>query len=319
MPFYKKLLIGLGAVAVVAAIIVSAVFYFTSGISDAATDFFATTASSGAPAAYKKAAGGFRQAVSEQDFVAIADRLGLAKFKSASWPTREMQNGQGKVVGTVTLEGDVTLPATVNLVKNEAGQWQVFNFELAPPGANPGQQAEQPKTPEPPKQAEQTPAAPMKPQEPPMKPQEPKAAEQKIESTAQAGDSISAKIGDKDWSSSGTGMIAVALGNVLLVQTTPSVQGDDIDLTTLKLQFDATSLQEQMLARDCNANGPCIELHGDGHEFLIDRASKEPAVLRITRVEGNSIEGTFSADMESLDGKAAIRDGRFHVTLKPAG
>ncbi|WP_054312015.1 hypothetical protein [Mesorhizobium sp. 1M-11] len=310
MPFYKKLLIGLGAVAVVAAIIVSAVFYFTSGISDAATDFFATTASSGAPAAYKKAAGGFRQAVSEQDFEAIVDRLGLAKFKSASWPTREMQNGQGKVVGTVTLEGDVTLPATVNLVKNEAGQWQVFNFELAPPGANPGQQAEQPKAPEPPKQVEQT---------PPTQPQAPKAAEQKIESTAQAGDSISAKIGDKDWSTSGTGMIAVTLGNVLLVQTTPSVQGDDIDLTTLKLQFDATSLQEQMLARDCNANGPCIELHGDGHEFLIDRTSKEPAVLRITRVEGNSIEGTFSADMESLDGKAAIRDGRFHVTLKPAG
>lgn len=312
MPFYKKLLIGLGVVAVVAAVIVSAVFYFTSGISDAATDFFATTASSGAPAAYRKASGGFRQAVSEQDFAAIADRLGLAKFKSASWPTREMQNGRGKVVGTVTLEGDVTLPATVNLVKNEAGQWQVFNFELAPPGANPGQQAQQRQAPEPPKQAEQTPA-------PPMKPQAPKAAEQKIESTAQAGDSISAKIGDKEWSSSGTGMIAVALGNVLLVQTTPSVESGDIDLTTLKLQFDATSLQEQTLERDCNANGPCIELNGDGHEFRIDRASKEPAVLRITRVEGNSIEGTFSADMESLDGKAAIRDGRFHVTLKPAG
>lgn len=311
MPFYKKLLIGLGVVAVVAAVIVGAVFYFTSGISDAATDFFATTASSGAPAAYKKASGGFRQAVSESDFEAIADRLGLAKFKSASWPTREMQNGRGKVVGTVTLEGDITLPATVNLVKNEAGQWQVFNFELAPPGANPGQQAEQPKTPEPPKQAEQAP-------EPPAKPQTPKAAEQKIESTAQAGDSISARIGDKDWSSSGTGMIAVALGNVLLVQTTPSVGSGDVDLTTLKLQFDATSLQEQALGRDCNANGPCIELHGNGHEFLIDRTSTQPAVLKITKVDGNSIEGTFSADMESLDGKATIRDGRFHVTLKPA-
>lgn len=312
MPFYKKLLIGLGVVAVVAAVIVGAVFYFTSGISDAATDFFATTASSGAPAAYKKASGGFRQAVSESDFEAIADRLGLAKFKSASWPTREMQNGRGKVVGTVTLEGDITLPATVNLVKNEAGQWQVFNFELAPPGANPGQQAEQPKTPEPPKQAEQAP-------EPPAKPQTPKAAEQKIESTAQAGDSISARIGDKDWSSSGTGMIAVALGNVLLVQTTPSAGSGDVDLTTLKLQFDATSLQEQALGRDCNANGPCIELHGNGHEFLIDRASRQPAVLKITKVDGNAIEGTFSADMESLDGKATIRDGRFHVTLKPAG
>ncbi|MCG7509094.1 hypothetical protein [Mesorhizobium retamae] len=312
MPFYKKLLIGLAAVAVVAAVIVGTVFYFTSGISDAATDFFATTASSGAPAAYRKAAGGFRQAVSEQEFEAIADRLGLAGFKSASWPTREMQNGRGKVVGTVTLEGDVTLPATVNLVRNEAGQWQVFNFELTPPGANPGQQAAQPQAPEPPKQAEQTPA-------PPMKPQAPKAAEQKIESTAQAGDGISAKIGDKEWSSSGTGMIAVALGNVLLVQTTPSVESGDIDLTTLKLQFDATSLQEQTLARDCNANGPCIELSRDGHEFLIDRASKQPAVLKITKADGNTVEGTFSADMESLDGKAAIRDGHFRVTLKSAG
>ncbi|WP_379063390.1 hypothetical protein ACHMW4_20605 [Mesorhizobium sp. UC22_110] len=308
MPFYKKLLIGLAAVAVVATVIVGTVFYFTSGISDAATDFFATTASSGAAAGYRKAAGGFRQAVSEQEFEAIADRLGLARFKSASWPTREMQSGRGKVVGTVTLEGDVTLPATVNLVKNEAGQWQVFNFELTPPGANPGQQAEQPKQAEPPRQAEQT---------PPAKPQAPKTAEQKIESTAQPGDRISARIGDKDWSSSGTGMIAVALGNVLLVQTTPSVQGDDIDLTTLKLQFDATSLQEQTLARDCNANGPCIELSRDSHEFLIDRASKQPALLRITRVDGNAIEGTFSADMESLNGKATIRDGHFHVTLKP--
>ncbi|HEV2505353.1 MAG TPA: hypothetical protein VGV39_19915 [Mesorhizobium sp.] len=307
MPFYKKLLIGLAAVAVVAAVIVGTVFYFTSGISDAATDFFATTASSGAAAGYKKAAGGFRQAVSEQDFEAAVQRLGLARFKSASWPTREMQSGQGKVVGTVTLEGDITLPATVNLVRNEAGQWQVFNFELTPPGANPGQPAEQPTAPEPSKQAPQ----------PPAKPQVPKAAEQKIESTAQPGDSVSARIGDKDWSSSGTGMIAVALGNVLLVQTTPSVQRSDIDLTTLKLQFDATSLQEQTLARDCNANGPCIELSRDSHEFLIDRASKQPALLRITKVDGNAIEGTFSADMESLDGKATIRDGHFHVTLKP--
>lgn len=307
MPFYKKLLIGLAAVAVVAAVIVGTVFYFTSGISDAATDFFATTASSGAAAGYEKAAGGFRQAVSEQDFEAAVQRLGLARFKSASWPTREMQSGQGKVVGTVTLEGDITLPATVNLVRNEAGQWQVFNFELTPPGANPGQQAEQPTAPEPWKQAPQ----------PPAKPQVPKAAEQKIESTAQPGDSVSARIGDKDWSSPGTGMIAVALGNVLLVQTTPSVQGGDIDLTTLKLQFDATSLQEQTLARDCSANGPCIELSRDSHEFLIDRASKQPALLRITKVDGNTIDGTFSADMESLDGKAAIRDGHFHVTLKP--
>lgn len=310
MPFYKKLLIGLAAVAVVAAVIVGTVFYFTSGISDAATDFFATTASSGAPAAYKKASGGFRQAVSEQEFEAIADRLGLAGFKSASWPTREMQNGRGKVVGTVTLEGDVTLPATVNLVRNEAGQWQVFNFELTPPGANPDQQAEQPQAPA---------AQPPQPPESSPQPQAPKAAERKIESTAQAGDSISAKIGDRDWSSSGTGMIAVALGNVLLVQTTPSVESGDIDLTTLKLQFDATSLQEQALARDCNANGPCIELSRDGHEFLIDRASKQPAVLKITKVEGNTVEGTFSADMESLDGKAAIRDGHFRVTLKSAG
>lgn len=310
MPFYKKLLIGLGAVAVAAAVIVGAVFYFTSGISDAATDFFATTAGSGASAGYRKAAGGFRQAVSEQDFEAIVDRLGLAKFKSASWPTREMQNGQGKVVGTLTLEGDITLPATVNLVKNEAGQWQVFNFELTPPGANPGQQAAQPKAPEPPKQAVQT---------PPATSQEPKAAERKIEPTGQPGDTISARIGEKDWSSSGSSLITVPLGNIMMVLTGPTVNGNDIDLTTLKLQFDATSLQEQTLGRDCKGNVACIELHVDNHEFRIDRASKQPAVLKITRAEGDTVEGTFSAEMESLDGKAAIRDGHFRVTVKPAG
>lgn len=285
MPFFKKLLIGLAALVVVAAAIVSAVFYFTGGMTDSATEFFATAASSGAPAAYGKASPAFRQAVSESDFEAIVDRLGLTRFKSASWPSREMQNGQGKVVGTLTLEGGVTLPATVNLVKNEAGQWQVFNFEVTPAGANPG---ETQKSAQPPK----------------------------IESSAQASDSVDARIGEKNWSSSGTSMIAIELGNIVLVQTAPSVKSGDIELTTLKLQFDETSTKPQVLGRECSTNGPCIELTDGGHEFLIDRASKEPAVLRITKAEGGSVEGTFSADMESLDGKVAIRDGHFHVTLK---
>jgi hypothetical protein len=291
MPFYKKLLIGLGAVAVIGAIAASAVFYFTRGVADAATDFFATVAASGPHAAYAKASPAFRQGQSESDFEELVARAGLRGFKEASWPNRKIENGQGSVTGTVTLDGGVTLPAVVRLTKSAAGEWQVFNFVLTPPGASDGQppKAEQP--------AENAP--------PP-----------KIESSATAGDEVSAKIGDKTWASSGDGMIAIRLGDLLLVQTAPTIQSGTVDLTTLKLQFDGNSGQPQTLGRDCLHNTPCIELSKDGNQYKIDRNSAQSAILRITRAEGGTVEGTFSADMESLDGKVSIRDGHFHVSVK---
>lgn len=138
-----------------------------------------------------------------------------------------------------------------------------------------------------------------------------------VGSMAQPNDGVSARIGDKDWSTSDAGLIGMELGKVFLVQTTPSVQPGDTNLSFLKLQFDAKSLQEQVLTRDCGFDSPCIEFLRGDDTFRIDGASKQPAVLKITKADGGAIEGTFSADLESKGGKATIRDGRFHVTLQP--
>lgn len=138
-----------------------------------------------------------------------------------------------------------------------------------------------------------------------------------VGSMAQPNDGVSARIGDKDWSASEAGLIGMELGKVFLVQTTPSVQPGDTHLSFLKLQFDAKSLQEQALTRDCGFDSPCIEFLRGDDQFRIDGASKQPAVLKIIRADGGAVEGTFSADLESKGGKTTIRDGRFKVTLKP--
>lgn len=291
----RKILVAAGFVLVFGMVVGASVYYFTKGVADAASDFFATIASAGPEAAYRKTSPAFQQAMNESDFVTLVDRLGLTRFKSASWTEREVQSGQGSVSGTLVLDKDVSLPAKVQLTKNGAGDWQVFNFNLQLPGvAASGQSASQP-----------APSQPSQGQPP------------KVVSSTQAGDEISAEIGDKPWSASGQSLIVLKLGNAVLVDTTPIVKADHtIDTTSLRLQFDGGATGTQKLTRNCQQNAPCLELSADGNHYKIDESPNATATLTITKEDAGRIEGSFSADIVALEGRLAVHQGHFVVTVK---
>jgi len=275
----RKILSILGALVVVGGVVGTAVYYFTRGVADTATEFFTAIAASGPEAAYRKTSSAFQQAMSERDFIAFVERAGLNRFKSASWPSREIQSGKGTLNGTIVLNEDVSLPAKVELTKNAEGTWQVFNFTLQLPGAH----ADSPQP-------------------------------QRITSTTQSGDEVGARLGDRSWTARGSSIIALKLGSAILVNTAPIVdpQSHDVDLTTLRLQFDADASGTQALGRRCQQNAPCLELNtGDSHYKIDDNAT-----LAITKRDDRRIEGVVSARMVSLEGKIAVENGHFSVTVK---
>lgn len=295
MSTMRKILLALGIVVVIGAAVGTSVYYFTKGVADTATVFFATIASSGPENAYRSASPAFQQAMSESSFAALANRAGLRRFKSASWPEREIENGRGSVSGTLLLDGDVSLPARVELTKNAAGAWQVFNFTLQMPGI-----------------AQQNAAQPQPATSPPSQNQPPK-----IVASTQEGDRVSAEIGDRTWSAGGSSLIVVKLGSTVLVNTAPIIKPDrTIDATTLRLQFDASATGTQKLTRDCQKNAPCIELSTNDSHYKTDESPNAEAALTITKMEAGKIEGDFSADMISLEGKLALHQGHFVVSVQ---
>jgi hypothetical protein len=291
----RKILIVIGTLVVIGAAIGTGVYYFTRGVADAATGFFASIASAGPQAAYRRASPAFQQAISESDFAVLANRVGLTHFKSASWPERKVENGQGSVSGTLALDNNVSLPAKVQLTKNAAGEWQVFHFNLTLPGAATAQ----------PSASQPTPNRP------------PQSRRPKIASSTAAGDEISAQIGDKPWLASGTSLITLKFGNAVIVSTAPVVKADHtIDSTSLTLQFDTSATGSQKFIRNCAQQAPCIELDTNGNHYKIDDSPNAQATLMITRMEAGKIEGDFSADMIALEGKLTLRQGHFAVTVK---
>lgn len=110
----RKILSILGALVVIGGIAGATIYYFTRGVADTATAFFATIATSGPQTAYRNASPAFRQAMTEQDFIAFVERAGLGRFTSASWPSREIQNGRGTVNGTVSLGDSIRCPPRSN-------------------------------------------------------------------------------------------------------------------------------------------------------------------------------------------------------------
>jgi hypothetical protein len=124
-----------GLLALLAAVGGGLAFWLTRGAVEAANAFFETAAARGPDAAYQIAAPGFRLATSQQAFVDAATRFGLADVTEEHWPSRSVTGATAELQGTLSRKDGSALPVTVHLVRNEAGAWQVFGFEMKGAGA----------------------------------------------------------------------------------------------------------------------------------------------------------------------------------------
>jgi len=129
----KKLVIGVVIAIGVVALIVAAVFYMTSGVTQAGDRFFAMIRDGKAREAYQTAAREFRTATSEDQFLAFLKSSTIAQFESASWSSRSISLNVGELEGSLKTSGGGVIPIKLKLVK-EDGVWKVLALEKSVAG-----------------------------------------------------------------------------------------------------------------------------------------------------------------------------------------
>ena len=101
-PWWVWLLGAAAVLAILGAVIVALAFGLTSGATKAADGFLATLRTQGPAAAYDAAAPQFRAVAPAAQWDAFARSSGLAANTGANWTSRQVENGTGRVSGTVT-------------------------------------------------------------------------------------------------------------------------------------------------------------------------------------------------------------------------
>jgi hypothetical protein len=130
-----KVIIGIVAAIVLA---IAAVFYFTTGMVDAANAFFAAVKKQDMAAARGYLSEDFKANTDEAALKEFLAKTALLKFKEASWTNRQVATGgRGHLDGSVTTDSGGVVPLKIMFVK-ENGSWKIYSIQK--PGA--GVQAE---------------------------------------------------------------------------------------------------------------------------------------------------------------------------------
>ena len=116
--------LGAGLLAGLVALLVGAAFALTRPVVDASEPFLALLGQGKIGEAYASAGDGLRAQQDGASFAEAVRRLGLTDYSSASWHSRQVENGQGVAEGTVTTKGGGSKPVSVRLVR-EGGRWVV--------------------------------------------------------------------------------------------------------------------------------------------------------------------------------------------------
>ncbi len=106
---------------------VGAVFYFTSDMTDTADQFFANVRANEIDKSYALLAGQFRATTSRDELAGFIKANSLTRYSDASWGSRSIESGRGKISGTVNLDDGSSIPLTMDFVKEE-GKWRIYSL-----------------------------------------------------------------------------------------------------------------------------------------------------------------------------------------------
>jgi hypothetical protein len=96
-----------------------------SGMTDAADQFFVALKAHDYPAARALMAEEFRAGTTDEQLAALVERSALSSYKTAHWSSRSIQNGRGRLAGSLETEGGGSIPMELSLVK-ERGGWRIY-------------------------------------------------------------------------------------------------------------------------------------------------------------------------------------------------
>ncbi|MFZ0488374.1 MAG: hypothetical protein WAL83_15370 [Arenicellales bacterium] len=125
-----KILLAVVGVVVVG---IAAVFYFLSGMTTVADDFFSSVGNNDMDKAYSYLSEDFKSSTSKEQLRQFLEKHSLTNFKESHWASRSISGGNGKVSGSVTTESGGVIPITLRFVKEEAG-WRIYSIQKPPSG-----------------------------------------------------------------------------------------------------------------------------------------------------------------------------------------
>lgn len=131
----KKFFIVLGSVAAVLALILTVVFYATSGAVRTADAFFASVAHGDMETARGFLSTEFQSSTSDEELLAFIEESGLDEYVSSDWGGRAVDTSSGTLSGKVITRSGAAIPLTMTFVR-ENGQWKIYYIERESSGIN---------------------------------------------------------------------------------------------------------------------------------------------------------------------------------------
>ncbi|WP_128892602.1 hypothetical protein [Erythrobacter sp. HKB08] len=128
MKTWHKVVLGIGAGIAVIALLVGAIFWATSGVTDAADEFFAAAGEGDYEAAHALTSKDLQRTLSAEGLQQYLERNGLDEVTDTSWSSRSIENDIGTVEGSVTTASGAKIPITLSLVK-EGEDWRITFIE----------------------------------------------------------------------------------------------------------------------------------------------------------------------------------------------
>ena len=120
-----KIIIG---VVVVFILVIAAIFYFTSGMTDTATTFFQAIKKQDIALARNYLSEDFKASTDEAALRDFLTKGALLKFKDTSWSNRQISGGRGELDGEVITDTGGVVPLKLMFVKENA-QWKIYGIQ----------------------------------------------------------------------------------------------------------------------------------------------------------------------------------------------
>ena len=125
MKTFLKILAGIGAVVVIALVVV---MFMTAGMSDTADKFFAAVKSNNYDEAYSLLSDDFKSNTSKNQLKTYLTSNSLTKFKETSWGSRSVNGGRGELTGSITTESGGVVPISLGFIKGE-NVWKIYSIK----------------------------------------------------------------------------------------------------------------------------------------------------------------------------------------------
>ena len=125
MKTLLKVLLGFVGVIVLA---ISAVFFFTADITEAADEFFFAVKDKDMDKAYSYLSEDFQSGTTKGDLQLYLEKNSLSKFKEANWESRSINDARGDLTGSITTDSGGVVPIALSFIKGDNG-WKIHSIQ----------------------------------------------------------------------------------------------------------------------------------------------------------------------------------------------